>query len=112
MTVRSRLLKKDPGSDIELWHHYDTATDETCIETRQDCNALLDANKASANMPGIKHAGIKKEWWRVANIPNIVIEKWRQELGVNVFDPNDAKKVKQFLSDPDYRFLRTSPGRI
>ena len=112
MTIKSRLLDKQPGSTLETWHHYDTATDETVVETRQNCDLLLDTNKAMANDPDSKRMGIKKEWWRVACIPNVLIEKWRIEKGINVFDANDTKKVKQLLQDPDYRFLRTSPGKI
>lgn len=49
----------------------------------------------------------------VAEIPEIVIERWFKE-GINFYsaDPDMQRKVAQKLNDPEYRYLRTSPGRI
>ncbi len=42
---------------------------------------------------------------KVASIPLVVIEKWKQELGVDIMNKNDWPKVKQLLNDPENRFL-------
>lgn len=46
----------------------------------------------------------------VADVPNIVIEQWLK-MGVNIFDRNDAKKVRQLLNSNEYSKWRTSPGK-
>ena len=112
MGVESRLLSKDQDTGIETWHHYDDATDETRVETRQDCSSILDYNKFCANDTDLRRKGIKNSWWKFATIPNVLIDKWRIEMGINVFDPNDLPKVKRLLMDPDYRFLKTTVGRL
>ena len=47
----------------------------------------------------------------VACIPRIVIEQWRKE-GINFFDPNDWKKVKQKLNSNEFQYFRTWHGDI
>ncbi len=111
MTVRSRLLSRS-GPSIEVWHHYDTATDLTWAETRQNCDPILDHNKRLANDPDIKRKGIKQDWWKCGFIPNVIIEKWMREKGVNVYDPNHMEKVKKLLMDPEWRYLKTTTGRF
>jgi hypothetical protein len=49
--------------------------------------------------------------WKVASIPNWVVEQWMRE-GINIFKDEDWPKIKAKLNDPDYKFLRTSPGRV
>lgn len=51
-----------------------------------------------------------KEWKRVASIPWHVIQKWKNELGVDLFDQNDKKRIYQLLDSSDYLKLRTAPG--
>lgn len=69
---------------------------------------MLNANKALANDTDVTRKGIRDCWWRYAMIPNIVIEKWLNELGVNVYDKNDEKKVFELLNQPEYRYLKTT----
>ena len=47
-----------------------------------------------------------------AEIPAIIAVKWLNELGVNLFDSNHWPAVKRLLRDPDWKWLRSSPGRI
>ena len=49
---------------------------------------------------------------KVASIPLIIIEKWKRELGVDIYNKNDWPKIKQLLNDPEYRFLRTHESKI
>lgn len=73
----------------------------------QDVRPYLDANKERAN----NFTRDRKSSLRlVAEIPNIVVEKWLK-MGVNVYDRNDAKKVQALLNSNEYKWLRTSPGR-
>ncbi|MEZ5935824.1 MAG: hypothetical protein R3F54_28725 [Alphaproteobacteria bacterium] len=48
----------------------------------------------------------------VAHIPPVIALQWLND-GIDVFsrDPDQQRKVKQRLQDPDWRFLRTDGGR-
>lgn len=74
----------------------------------------LDHNKAEQNaipQKQFKSALRKKNMWKVASIPNIVIEQWKKE-GIDLFKDEDWPKVQAKLNDPEYKWLRTSPGRV
>jgi hypothetical protein len=108
MTAR-RLLEVQPDGLVE-WFHFDHATGEIAIEHAQDVELVIEANKASAN----DHDGFSasRELREIAEIPAVIALKWLNELGVNVFDRNHWPAVKRLLRDPDWRWLRTSPGGI
>lgn len=74
----------------------------------------LDENKAQYN--AVHHKSYKSELrkkniWKVASIPNWIVEKWLKE-GIDVFKDEDWPKVRAKLNDPEYQFLRTSPGKV
>ena len=77
-------------------------------------NKYLEHNKAEVNaipQKQYKSALRKKNMWKVASIPTIVIEQWKKE-GIDLFKDEDWPKVRAKLNDPDFKFLRTSPGRV
>lgn len=97
----------------------DTSTDvKTAIKARngeltvyreQDTTPYLEANKRERNdFQAKRGARLRK----VAEIPNIVAEKWMRELGVNIFNQNHAPAVQRLLNSNEYAFLRTSPGKM
>jgi hypothetical protein len=53
---------------------------------------------------------------RVASIPNVIIEKWMKEEGLNIFDmhkdPAIRRAVFRKLNDPEWRYLRTDNSRL
>jgi hypothetical protein len=76
----------------------------------QDAEAILDANKAAANTnDGYSPS---RELRRVATIPDIVGLKWLHEEGWWYQDPKYADRLARKLNDPDWRHLRTAPGRV
>jgi hypothetical protein len=103
-----RLLDVQPDGVVE-WFHFDEGTGNFAIEAVQDVQPVLDANKARAT----GHDGFSpsRELREIAEIPAIIIVKWLNQ-GINIFDRNDWPKVRQLIRDPDYRWLRTSPGWI
>lgn len=95
----------------DLYLHYDDRTgDVVGWENRQDVGAVLENNKANAT----HNDGFSpdRSLRRVASIPTIVIEKWRREYGVDVMNPEHMPKVMALLRDPDWRYLRNSPGSV
>jgi len=103
-----RILDYDPLSGITTTFDYIPETDTTVIHREQDVSLILDANKALQNDDDVTKKGIKKSWWHYAQIPNIVIEKWLNEHGVDVYNKDHQKKVFKLLNDPEYRYLKTT----
>jgi hypothetical protein len=42
----------------------------------------------------------------------IIIEKWKVEEGIDVFNPDHINRVRAKLNSNEYKYLRTSSGRI
>lgn len=97
---------------VTTTHEYDAATDTSIVRRHQDVEAILEANKALQNADDKGWVSRSREMRRVASIPNVIIEKWRIEKGIDVFNPNHKEAVKRLLNDPEWLYLRTGPGRI
>lgn len=107
----TQLIDIDPLSGIETWHHYDPLTDVTTIEERQDVEPWLEWCKSIANTD-YSMSGIKKSWWHVAEIPNVIQMKWLREEGVDIWNKDHWQAVKRKLNDPDYKYFRTGSHRV
>jgi hypothetical protein len=88
----------------ELRHRFHPGNDGTfVISAHQDVEPILEANKA------MKNNGKQKGDFRlVASIPNIFIEKWIREEGVNYMNLDKqefARLIAKKRRDPDYRDL-------
>ena len=103
-----RVLEYDPWSGITTWFDYDESSDTTLIYREQDVSAILEMNKALARDEEFTRKGIKNDYWLYAQIPNMIIEKWMNEYGVNVYDKGHQKKVYQLLNQPEYQYLKTT----
>lgn len=109
--MHRRLLDHDPVTGLTEYHSYDSAADRTVIETVQDVESILERNKAlqSADDAGWSAS---RDLRRAARIPDIVILKWRNEEGIDVFDPDHWPAVKRKLNSSEYRWLRSAPGTL
>jgi hypothetical protein len=90
---------------------FDPINDELLVMGQQDCTPILEHNKRLANN-GEDGYSPSRELRRVASIPNILVEKWLKEEGINVFDRNDWPRVAAKLDSSEFAFLRTAPGRV
>lgn len=102
-------MKEIDHAGIVTESHYDPHTDTLTIKRTQDVEPILEMNKAAYN----DNAGFKDDLVEVAYVPLIVVEQWFKE-GINFFrnNPDDRKRIKEKLNSPEYRYLRTRPGRI
>ena len=75
-------------------------------------NPLLELNKKELNGDSMYGPQVNPGMRKVASIPLVVIEKWKRELGIDVFNKDHMPKVKQLLNDPSYRWLRTHESTI
>ncbi len=86
--------------------HYDESADRLHIQTVQDVEPILEANKRAFD-PDNKGWG--QTFNHVARIPLVVIEQQRK-LGNDLM--GDEAALRRFLNDKDNAFMRTKPGRI
>jgi hypothetical protein len=98
-------------SGIAEYHHYDSATDRTAIETVQDVEPILELNKTRLNADDGGWSP-SRELRRAATIPDIVVLKWRNELGIDIFNRDHWPAVKRLLNSSEWRYLRTAPGQL
>lgn len=49
---------------------------------------------------------------REAHLTPATIMWLREEKGIDVFNPDHMEGLRRLLNDPEYRYLRTSPGRM
>ena len=102
------LLDVTPGR-YQVFH---AEPDDTfTLETRQDAQAIVDANKRKFNDYGDKlSVGKRGDWHQVASIPTTVMEQWIKETNGAILD--DPKLLAAKLNDPDWQLLKTSPTNI
>ena len=87
---------------------------ELVVHREQDVEPYLDENKRAMHCaPTWRPYAGKQKLRKLAEIPNIVAEKWMRE-GINIFssDPGMQKKVREKLDSNEYQHLRTFPGRM
>lgn len=106
-----RLLDYDPFTGVSTYHEYDPMTDRTYIETVQDVEPFLENNKRLQNDTDYSRKGIKREWWHAATIPISVQYQWMKE-GIDVMNKDHWPAVKRKLQDPEWRYLKTTTGRL
>jgi hypothetical protein len=76
---------------------------------------FMDHNKKLYNAvphKQYKSALRKKTMWQAASIPTIIIEKWKKEEGIDIFNDDHWPRVQAKLNSSEYQFLRTSPGKV
>lgn len=95
---------------MEVVYHDDGET--VAIEHRQDISKYLDFNRAAQN-EHINYTQKGIEYYHVASIPALAAIKIRDETGLDVFNPDHQQDVlKRIINNPDYAYLRTTPGTI
>lgn len=107
-SLAKQILDYDPFTGMTTYFDYAPETDTTIIYREQDVSPILEMNKAMANNGDVWKEGVKNSWAHYAQIPNIVIEKWKNEKGVDVFNKDHQKAVFRLLNDPEYRYLKTT----
>ena len=104
-----KLLDADGGVISEF--HYDEMEDRTYVRNVQDVEPILENNK---RLQGMGDGWSSDRFLRrIASIPLVVAQQWMKEDGVNWMAlPKKEKSVylRKKLTDPQWRYLRTSDG--
>jgi hypothetical protein len=106
---RTRLMTSSVGID---WTMIDEGGPGLKFHASADVAPILERNKAMAtHNDGYSPT---REMRRVASIPLIILQKWKEEGWdpFNTSDPDVQKKLAAKLDDPEYMWLRTAPGRV
>jgi hypothetical protein len=85
------------------------------FKSEQDCSDILALNAAFANRDNASGSlWDGRSMVKVASIPLALIEKWQKEEDIDFMRFNDEDRVKLLakLNDPQFKKLRTAPGRI
>lgn len=106
--MTKRVVSYDPMTGLTTYFDYDHASKTTYVGAEQDVSIILDENKILQNSDDFTKQGIKNSWWMYARYPAIIIEKWLNEYGVNVYDEDHQKKVLELTNRPEYRYLKTT----
>jgi hypothetical protein len=110
--MAKRLLGYDPLSGIKTYHEYDHQTKKTAIGYEYPhVDGLLDWTKYLSNT-GIDSYNKRRDMKHVACVPLSIINKWRLEEGIDIFNDDHWPRVKEKLNDPDWKFLRTGSGNL
>ena len=82
------------------------------MHSRQDCTAVIERAKKMAN-DGKRDGGIKKSWWHVADVPDMVWLEIREKYNCDIFSP-DENEFDRFLRiiETDYPWLKTTHKKI
>lgn len=103
-----RLLDQDLKTGITEYFHYDPITGDVAIETIQDVEPILDANKRDANDPDVWKKGLKESMVPYATIPVTVQLAWLQKYGSenDPMKPQNRKLLLKLLASREYGYLR------
>lgn len=77
----------------------------------QDVEDIIERNKA-LQTESQTWAGTFRH---IGTIPNVILERWINESGTNVLSMGNeefGQFVKRKLNDPDWRWLKTTSGRV
>lgn len=101
-----RLLKRHEDG-TEVWFHWDD--DKFHIEHRQDLEPIVDYAKKMASSWEPR----KNETFRhVGSVPLSLIQKWRNDYGIDALHPDNWDFLKKKLNDIDFKDLRVWQGQI
>lgn len=106
--MSKRIVDYDPATGVTTYFEYEADTDTSVISTVQDVEPILERNKLLSNNSDYTKQGIKESWWHYADIPNVLIEKWLREDGIDVYNKDHERAVFRKLNDPQYRFLKVT----
>ena len=91
--------------------HVDETDDTFTINTVQDVEPIVEANKRKFNDYGDKlSAGKRGEWHHAASVPFNIWEQWMKDTNGAI--EKDSKLLARYLNDPDNKYFKVAPTNI
>lgn len=106
---------RDLDYQTGILESYSVVDNKVKVHKTQDVNPFLNSNKQEMNN---QTGGFKGDMHKMASIPPIVLEMWREEMkakGYSCCNPLSLENRKYLLAklnSPDWNFLRTKQGVI
>tara|TARA_R110000823_G_scaffold22385_1_gene67026 strand:- start:236 stop:559 length:324 start_codon:yes stop_codon:yes gene_type:complete len=106
---------KDLDYQTGILESYSVVDKKIKVHKTQDVNPFLNANKQEINN---QSTGFKGDMHKMASIPPIVLEMWREDMkkkgypNSNPLAVSNRKYLLSKLNSPDWNFLRTKQGVI
>jgi hypothetical protein len=113
--MMGKIVDYDPHTGITETFVKDASTGKISINQAQDFSLITKLNTEQRNNA---QRGFKGEWHKVASIPLVMVEMWRNEMKAQGHSNPDplAKENKIWLmaklNSRDFTKLRTKEGRI
>lgn len=102
------MVEATPDGMVELVAHHGDGS--LALRRWQDVTPALEANKRLA-CAGDGYSP-SRDLRRIASIPTIVQLAWIDRYGVDPLAKGNEGLLRRLLNDPEWRHLRTSPGRV
>lgn len=112
MALDSRIFNHNAEAGILEVFHYDDVEDAYTIQTIQNCEAIVESNKAEFNMFDERTPFGMESFHKVASIPMSLYSEWQKQGIIDTNGETDLKTLRKRLNDGDFRSFRTRPGRI
>jgi hypothetical protein len=105
-----RILDHDPLTGETVYWDYSASEDRVYVTHEQDVNSVLDQTFAMRNDTDYSRAGIKKDWWHYARIPNAVILDMKLKHGIDLMAPKIDWKAALRIINQHYPALKVTSG--
>lgn len=108
LTARANALGIGPTTEF----HYDESSERMVQKRSQDLDPHFDFTSEAQWDPDFDGYTPSRDMQHVAHVPNLLIEKWLFEEGLNIFDDNHWPAIRRKLNDSEFKKLRTGMGHI
>lgn len=100
----AKFVDYDPDRDVTMME--DSYDGKLQLHYQQDVEPLLERTKMMRN-DGLTDSGIKRDIWKYAEIPPVIILEMKFKYGVDIFDRNDLKKAFHLINTV-YPYFKTT----
>lgn len=99
-------------TEVTHREQYDEEHDRLIIYSEQDVAPFLKRNRERYANRRRKEHHKSETMNHYAEIPMIIAYKWLVEFGIDIMNEDHAPAVERLLNDPEWKYLRTRPGRM
>lgn len=106
MSKRTFLLTSSAGID----HYMIEDENGIAFAATGETDPIIERNKVLRNnTDGFTQ---DRSMCHAASIPQIIVNKWLIEEGLDIYNPDHEDRLAKKLNDPDWAYLRTGGGNL
>ena len=103
--------EKDPFTNVTT-EYYAKPDGNIHVRKFMETKTVVDGNKRSQNSFSDWKSNRFGAVQTVGRVPTLLAENWAKEAGVRMFSKEFNELVKRKLNNPDFRYLKTVPGKV